>query len=165
MPWLQEYLQKDDTPDEMSFEIAKAITAHCEMMSQPDMFYPILDQMCRNQESVVREQAQKAFKACLEHEGRSQAIVPLVLQMCSDEWFTGRMSGCNLIPVAFKHATSKQKLALKNNFFKMCDDKMPLVRRTAAKNISDFARSVPQDLLESEVIPKFESLSIHVNEK
>ena len=45
----------------------------------------------------------------------------------------------------------------------MCDDKMPLVRKNAAKNISDFAKSVPQDLLESELIPKFESLSIHVN--
>ena len=43
VPWLEEYVQRDDAPDEMCFEIAKAISAHVKMISQPDMFYPILD--------------------------------------------------------------------------------------------------------------------------
>lgn len=68
------------------------------------------------------------------------------------------MSACALVPCTYKHFP-KNKTLLKQAFFKLCADKMPLVWRAAAMNIGDLAWSVEPEIIESEIIPQFEKLS------
>jgi len=55
-----------------------------------------------------------------------QYLAPFVLDLAQDQWFTGRLSACALIPCTYKHFP-KNKTLLKQAFFKLCADKMPLV--------------------------------------
>jgi hypothetical protein len=56
----------------------------------------------------------------------NQLLVPFVLELSTDQWFSGRLSACSLIPSIYKQMP-KNRSSLKQAFFKLCSDQMPLV--------------------------------------
>jgi len=118
------------------------------------VFVKILQKLCRTEESHVREQAAKCLTLIAKEMSIGevqQYLSPFVLDLSQDQWFTGRLSACTLIPAAYRHFP-KNKALLKQAFFRLCADKMPLVRRAAAMSIGELARSVEAEILENEVI-------------
>lgn len=86
-------------------------------------------------------------------------FVPLVMELISEEWFTGRLTSSLLIPTAYPKATSKQKEKLRMFYHRLCHDEMPMVRKAAAGKIGKYAKNVEKEVLDEEIIPNYAELT------
>lgn len=160
VPYLTELTATED--DEVLYVLAEQIENAWTHVSDKLTFLPILKTLAKVDETVVREEAAKtmeSIEASLNAKHVQGTFVPLVMELISDEWFTGRLTSSLLIPTAYPKATPKQKEKLRKFFHRLCHDEMPMVRKAAAGKIGNFAANVEKEVLEEEIIPNYAELT------
>ena len=160
VPYLTALTETED--DELLYILAEQIGNAWTHVSDKLTFLPILKILAKVDETIVREEAAKtmeSIEASLSSKHVQTTFVPLVFELISEEWFTGRLTSSLLIPTAYLKATGKQKEKLRASYFKLCHDEMPMVRKAAAGNIGKFAKNVEEEVLEGEIIPNYVELT------
>lgn len=160
VPYLTHLTEKEG--DEVLYVLAEQIENAWSHASDKLTFMPILKILAKVDETIVREEAAKtmeSIEASLSAKHVQGTFVPLVMELISEEWFTGRLTSSLLIPTAYPKATSKQKEKLRSFYHKLCHDEMPMVRKAAAGNIGKFAKNVEKEVLEEEIIPNYADLT------
>lgn len=83
-----------------------------------------------------------------------------VLQrLAAGEWFTARVSACGLFHIAYPSAPETLKIELRSIYSQLCQDDMPMVRRSAAMNLGKFAATVESAHLKTDILSMFEDLT------
>jgi len=78
--------------------------------------------------------------------------------LAAGEWFTARVSSCGLFHIAYPSALENVKSELRTIYSQLCQDDMPMVRRSAASNLAKFAATVEAAHLKAEIMSMFEDL-------
>lgn len=122
---------------------------------------PLLEQLCKSDETVVREQACLSLidisKQCTEAEHQNQ-LVPLIIRLAQSEWFTGRCSSCQLFQHSYDQAGA-QKERLRKKFLELCQEDTPMIRRACALRLGEFGSHLDKTTLISDLMPIFRQLA------
>eukprot|EP00970_Alexandrium_tamarense_P003984 scaffold692_cov203-Alexandrium_tamarense.AAC.8 len=101
------------------------------------------------EENVVREKAAESAiavgNALPEKEYRSE-FVGMIGRLARKEWFTARISGCGLIPIAFGRMGKELQQTHLQYFANLCKDDAPMVRRIASRNLGPLLYTVVETL-------------------
>lgn len=89
----------------------------------------------------------------------SHAILSFIQRLAGGEWFTARVSSCGLFHIAYPSATELFKAELRSMYGQLCQDDMPMVRRSAASNLGKFAATVEANNLKTDIMSIFEDLT------
>lgn len=79
--------------------------------------------------------------------------------MAAGEWFTARVSSCGLFYIAYPSGPENVKAELRTIYSQLCQDDMPMVRRSAASNLGKFAATVEATYLKTDIMSMFEDLT------
>lgn len=79
--------------------------------------------------------------------------------MAGGEWFTARVSACGLFHIAYPSAPEAVKAELRSVYSQLCQDDMPMVRRSAATNLGKFAATMEASHLKTDIMQIFEDLT------
>jgi len=82
-----------------------------------------------------------------------------VQRLAAGEWFTARVSACGLFHIAYPSAPETAKTELRSIYSQLCQDDMPMVRRSAPSNLGKFAATVEYAHLKADVMSIFEDLT------
>jgi len=82
-----------------------------------------------------------------------------VQRLAAGEWFTARVSACGLFHIAYPSAPETSKTELRSIYSQLCQDDMPMVRRSAASNLGKFAATVEYAHLKADVMSIFDDLT------
>ena len=85
--------------------------------------------------------------------------VSITQRLAAGEWFTARVSACGLFHIAYPSAPDALKAELRSIYNQLCQDDMPMVRRSAATNLGKFAATVEPAHLKADVMSMFEDLT------
>lgn len=146
-----------DNDDEALTELAKEIYNLRELFTPDEMknVLPILKHLATAEEVVVREAVRSMIGADLQAvesinkivedmspEVVRDEMVVVIEELFHDEWFTPRVSSVSLIARAYSKIASlpasdaeSPLKTLRDDFFALCKDDTPMVRRAAAKNM------------------------------
>lgn len=80
-------------------------------------------------------------------------------RLAAGEWFTARVSACGLFHIAYPSAPETLKTELRSIYGQLCQDDMPMVRRSAASNLWKFAGTVESAHLKADIMQMFEDLT------
>lgn len=80
-------------------------------------------------------------------------------RLAAGEWFTARVSSCGLFHIAYPSAPETLKTELRTIYSQLCQDDMPMVRRSAATNLGKFAATVEASHLKTDIMSIFEDLT------
>lgn len=80
-------------------------------------------------------------------------------RLAAGEWFTARVSACGLFHIAYPSAPDILKTELRSIYTQLCQDDMPMVRRSAASNLGKFAATVEPAHLKTDIMSIFEDLT------
>lgn len=83
----------------------------------------------------------------------------LFQRLAAGEWFTARVSSCGLFHIAYPSAPEMSKTELRSIYSLLCQDDMPMVRRSAASNLGKFAATVEYAHLKADTMSIFEDLT------
>jgi len=83
----------------------------------------------------------------------------LFQRLAAGEWFTARVSSCGLFHIAYPSAPEMSKTELRSIYNLLCQDDMPMVRRSAASNLGKFAATVEYTHLKADTMSIFEDLT------
>ncbi len=78
----------------------------------------------------------------------------LITIISNQEYFTGKVSACYLIRMAYEKA-GKEREKLRNLYYKLCDDETPLIKRTAAKEFGPLCLVMEKEIVNPEMINYF----------
>eukprot|EP00824_Muranothrix_gubernata_P008478 TRINITY_DN2090_c0_g1_i3.p1 TRINITY_DN2090_c0_g1~~TRINITY_DN2090_c0_g1_i3.p1 ORF type:complete len:514 (-),score=68.91 TRINITY_DN2090_c0_g1_i3:23-1531(-) len=159
IPFLDTLVHKEE--DEVLFAIAEELGKICTQITNKLTLFPILEQLCGVDETVVREEAVKSLiklTTCVSEMDIQNVFAPMVIRLAQGEWFTARVSSTSLFRSAYSKAGSfKDKLRKK--FLDLCNEENPIIKRASSKKLGDFAAIVEKEFVISEIIPVFKSLS------
>ena len=79
--------------------------------------------------------------------------------MAVGEWFTARVSACGLFHIAYPSAPEALKAELRSVYSQLCQDDMPMVRRSAATNLGKFTATMEPSHLKTEFMQIFKDLT------
>ena len=145
LPFLHDWCPDND--DEALTELAKEIYNLRELFTPDEMknVLPILKHLATAEEVVVREAAVESINKIVEDmspEVVRDEMVVVIEELFHDEWFTPRVSSVSLIARAYSKIASlpasdaeSPLKTLRDDFFALCKDDTPMVRRAAAKNM------------------------------
>jgi serine/threonine-protein phosphatase 2A regulatory subunit A len=85
-------------------------------------------------------------------------VCVVIKRLIHGDWFTAKISGILLIPVAFAFVGSGMQGELMNYYKKCIHDEVPQVRRTVGSTLKDMIALIPK-VPESEVINIFNQIS------
>ena len=80
-------------------------------------------------------------------------------RLAAGEWFTARVSSCGLFHIAYPSAPEALKTELRAIYSQLCQDDMPMVRRSAATNLGKFAATVEAPHLKVDIMSMFDDLT------
>jgi len=115
------------------------------------------------EETVVRDAASTSLSTIARTLDDTTDFCRIVIEELTktDNWFTSKVSACAIFEAAYPNANSDTKANLLATFAALAKDSTPMVRRSAAKHIGGFARSVAANAkadLEQHILPLFSSL-------
>ena len=123
VPYLQNnFILNDKCDDEILFVLAEQLSTAWSHVSDKLTFLPLLKELAKVDETIVRDQAAKTMEKIEESLSPKHVqgtFVPLVMELISEEWFTGRLTASLLIPTAYPKATQKQKEKLKKFYHRL----------------------------------------------
>ncbi|RWW44551.1 hypothetical protein BHE74_00049683 [Ensete ventricosum] len=123
---------------------------------------PPLETLCIVEETCVRDKAVESLcriGAQMKESDIVEWFIPLVKRLAGGEWFTARVSSCGLFHIAYPSATELLKAELRSMYGQLCQDDMPMVRRSAASNLGKFAATVDANNLKTDIMSIFEDLT------
>lgn len=82
-----------------------------------------------------------------------------IQRLAAGEWFTARVSACGLFHIAYPSAPEMLKTELRSIYGQLCQDDMPMVRRSAATNLGKFAATIEPAHLKTDIMTIFEDLT------
>lgn len=86
-------------------------------------------------------------------------MISNIQRLAAGEWFTARVSSCGLFHIAYPSASETFKTELRTIYSQLCQDDMPMVRRSAATNLGKFAATVEPTHLKTDIMSTFEELT------
>ena len=128
---------------------------------------PLLDMLCREDETTVREQAVNSINmlgACLSTEQVTKYVAPMVATLGGEtEWFTPRVSACGLVALAYKgcheagdDAAGDEVLSM---FSRLAQEESPMVRRAAASHLGNVCSVLPDAKIREVMAPLYVGLT------
>lgn len=69
------------------------------------------------------------------------------------------MSSCGLFHIAYSSASDLLKTELRSIYSQLCQDDMPMVRRSAASSLGKFAATVDANHLKTDIMSTFDDLT------
>jgi serine/threonine-protein phosphatase 2A regulatory subunit A len=121
-----------------------------------------LENLAAIEEPLVREKAVDSLNKICQELSQNQVeeyFIPLVIRLSKADWFTSKISATGLYTVPYSKATPRSQDGLRQHFAQLVHDDTPMVRRQAATNLAKFAKTMPADLVVSEMIPLFQHLA------
>ncbi|ONK55023.1 uncharacterized protein A4U43_UnF8540 [Asparagus officinalis] len=162
IPFLSE---NNDDDDEVLLAMAEQLgvfipyvggVEHAHVLLQP------LETLCAVEETCVRDKAVGSLCQIGGQMKESDIVdrfTPLVKRLAAGEWFTARVSSCGLFHIAYPSAPEPLKAELRSIYGQLCQDDMPMVRRSAASNLGKFASTVEKSHLKTDIMSLFEDLT------
>jgi len=121
-----------------------------------------LETLCNVEEATVRDKAVKSLnKIATEMKAIQQTdqhFLPLLRRLSSGDWFTSRSSSCGLFAVVYPLCNNDIKAELRQTYGKLCTDATPMVRRSAASHLGEFASKVEKEYVTTELITMFQHI-------
>ncbi|MBA0727560.1 hypothetical protein Golax_000537 [Gossypium laxum] len=121
-----------------------------------------LETLCTVEETCVRDKAVESLckiGSQMRENDLIEWFTPLVKRLAAGEWFTARVSACGLFHIAYPSAPETLKTELRSIYGQLCQDDMPMVRRSAASNLWKFAGTVESAHLKADIMQMFEDLT------
>lgn len=121
-----------------------------------------LESLATLEETVVRDKAVESLRnIAKEHTPThlQEYFVPLVLRLANGDWFTSRTSACGLFSVAYPRVSKEAKEELRNAFDKLCRDDTPMVRRSAASKLGEFASVLEPEFVKNDIVKLWTTLA------
>lgn len=162
IPFLSE---NNDDDDEVLLAMAEELGAFLPYVGgvgHANVLLTPLETLCTVEETRVRDKA-VASLCRIGDQMREQDVVdyfiPMMKRLAAGEWFTARVSACGLFHVAYPSAPEALKTELRGIYSQLCQDDMPMVRRSAATNLRKFAPTVEAVHLKTDIMSIFENLT------
>ncbi|PSR91184.1 Serine/threonine-protein like [Actinidia chinensis var. chinensis] len=162
IPFLSE---NNDDDDEVLLAMAEELgvfVPYVGGVEHAHVLLPPLETLCTVEETCVRDKAVESLCG-IGSQMRDYDLVdwfiPLVKRLATGEWFTARVSACGLFHIAYPSASEMLKTELRSVYNQLCQDDMPMVRRSAATNLGKFAATVEPVHLKTDIMSIFEDLT------
>ena len=126
-------------------------------MTDKTVFIQLLEDLSRQDETVVRDQATKSLTMISEKLSDAEiqnVLAPLVIKLAQSEWFTARVSSCLLFFPCYSKA-GPQKEKLRKKFIELCNEDTPMIRRACALQLGKFATQLEKQHVLQEILPIF----------
>ncbi|KAE8663976.1 Serine/threonine-protein phosphatase 2A 65 kDa regulatory subunit A beta isoform [Hibiscus syriacus] len=110
-----------------------------------NVLLPPLETLCIVEETCARDKAVESLcriGAQMREQDLVEFFIPMLKRLAAGEWFTARVSSCGLFHIAYPSAPEALKTELRTIFSQLCQDDMPMVRRSAATNLGKFSATV-----------------------
>jgi serine/threonine-protein phosphatase 2A regulatory subunit A len=147
--------------DEVLFAIAEELGKVWELAQDKTLYLPLLEKLAKSDETVVREQASRSLVSICEALSDSEIqniFTPLVIRLAQAEWFTGRVSSCQLFYYAYPRSGA-QKERLRKKFMELCQEDTPMIRRACASKLGEFSTQLDKQHVITELLPIFRQLA------
>ena len=162
MPFLAESL---DDEDEVLGAMADGFGAFVELVGGGEHVICLLKPLAALatvEELIVRDKCIAALRTVLAALPPAQFksdVPPLLAQLASGDWFTGRVSAAALFDAVYARSDAPTQAALRQQFGKLCVDETPMVRRAAAAHLGKFAVVQSKEHIKSDMLPMFLALA------
>ncbi|PWA59821.1 protein phosphatase 2A subunit A2 [Artemisia annua] len=162
IPFLSE---NNDDDDEVLLAMAEELgvfITYVGGVEYASVLLPPLETLCTVEETCVREKAVESLCRIGSQMKESDLVdffVLLVKRLAGGEWFTARVSACGLFHIAYPSAPEAVKAELRSVYSQLCQDDMPMVRRSAATNLGKFAATMEASHLKTDIMQIFEDLT------
>mmetsp|Transcript_31456 Transcript_31456/g.91987 ORF Transcript_31456/g.91987 Transcript_31456/m.91987 type:complete len:596 (+) Transcript_31456:44-1831(+) len=162
LPFLQEIIDDDD---EVLIALAGQLQHGVSWVGGPPYAHSLtgpLEELCNVEEISVRESATDALKSLVELMSTEQVtrhFCSLIARLASHDWYTSRISVCNLFAAALQRVGEAKKDDLLKMYFRLCSDDAPMVRRQAANVLGSVAEVLDQDSMLDGLLQAFEKLA------
>ncbi|RVW49550.1 Serine/threonine-protein phosphatase 2A 65 kDa regulatory subunit A beta isoform, partial [Vitis vinifera] len=162
IPFLSE---NNDDDDEVLLAMAEELGVFIPYVGgveHANVLLPPLETLCTVEETCVRDKAVESLcriGAQMREPDLVESFIPLVKRLAAGEWFTARVSSCGLFHIAYPSAPETLKTELRAIYSQLCQDDMPMVRRSAASNLGKFAATVEAAHLKADIMSIFEDLT------
>ncbi|KAG4918701.1 hypothetical protein JHK85_056982 [Glycine max] len=162
IPFLSE---NNDDDDEVLLAMAEELGVFIPYVGgveHASVLLPPLETLCTVEETCVRDKAVESLCRIGSQMRESDLVeyyIPLVKRLAAGEWFTARVSACGLFHIAYPSAPETSKTELRSIYSQLCQDDMPMVRRSAASNLGKFAATVEYAHLKADVMSIFDDLT------
>ncbi|WVY90056.1 hypothetical protein V8G54_035570 [Vigna mungo] len=127
-----------------------------------NVLLPPLETPCTVEETCVKDKSVESLcriGAQMKEQDLVEHFIPLVKRLAAGEWFTARVSSCGLFHIAYPSAPEVVKTELRTIYGQLCQDDMPMVRRSGATNLGKFAATVEAPHLKSDIMFVFEDVT------
>ena len=123
----------------------------------------LLGDLCHQEETTVRDQAVASLNkigATLSAKDVQTLVVPIALKLARTlEWFTPRVSACGLFALSFKAVADDASAAalrgeLRETFKALGIDDAPMVRRSTAGRLAEFAEVLSESMVIEDLLPR-----------
>ena len=130
----------------------------------------LLGDLCHQEETTVRDQAVASLNkigATLSAKDVQTLVVPIALKLARTlEWFTPRVSACGLFALSFKAVADDASAAalrgeLRETFKALGIDDAPMVRRSTAGRLAEFAEVLSESMVIEDLLPRYFTLCTH----
>jgi len=161
LPFLTDSL---DDEDEVLLAFGQELAKFVPLVGGPDHAHTILmplEALAQVEETVVHDAAVAALNvigASLSPAHMEQHFVPLIKKLAAEVGWAARVSACSLFAVAYPKVSAGCQTELRSQFAKLCEDDMPMVRRSAAASLGPLAATSTMQVVKSDFIPLFSRL-------
>ena len=162
VPYLNEFI---DDEDEILLALAKELGGLVEQVGGSEFAHTLLlplENLSGVEESVVRDEAVKSISTVIKAQSDAHVLqysVPILQHLSIGDWFTSRISAAGLFAVVYPRVPTAVKANLRSLFKRLCEDETPMVRRSACSHIGEFAKTLEEEFVVSEILPTFKKLT------
>ncbi len=162
IPFLTETIYDED---EVLLALAEQLGNFTSLVGGPEYAMHLiapLESLATVEETVVRDKAVESLRiVAAQHSAHDLEVhvIPTIRRLVTGEWFTSRTSACGLFSVCYPRVPAALKAELRTLFRQLCQDETPMVRRSAAGKLGEFAKVVEVEFLKSDLIPMFVQLA------
>ncbi|GLT34479.1 hypothetical protein SLA2020_089890 [Shorea laevis] len=162
IPFLSE---NNDDDDEVLLAMAEELGVFIPCVGGVEhahVLLPPLETLCTVEETCVRDKAVESLcriGSQMREGDLVDSFIPLVKRLAAGEWFTARVSASGLFQIVYPSAPEIVKTELRSTYSQLCQDDMPMVRRSAASNLGKFAATVESAYLKTDIMQIFEDLT------
>ncbi|KAJ1385294.1 HEAT, type 2 [Sesbania bispinosa] len=157
--------ENNDDDDEVLLAMAEELGVFIPFVGGVEhahVLLPPLETLCTVEETCVRDKAVESLCRIGSQMRESDLVeyfIPLAKRLAAGEWFTARVSACGLFHIVYPSAPEMSKTELRSIYSQLCQDDMPMVRRSAASNLGKFAATVEYTHLKADIMSIFEDLT------
>lgn len=121
---------------------------------------PLYQSLLCAEETVVRDTTVESIRDvinALSDDMIYNHVLPIIYNISNQENFTGKISACYMIRMVYQKA-SKDKEKLRQLYFKLCDEDVPLIKKAAAKEFGSLCTVMEKEVVNPDMINYFKKL-------